>query len=137
MAALVVTDALTRLQSGALGDENAPDRDTFEDDLLEYPHYTRPRDYRGWSAPDVLLSGNHAVIERWRLWHQLRATQARRPDLFARRPVTAAEAVLLASEEPMAPPNSRPAPRPGSAAETEIEPCDNRKEQEETDGTGT
>ena len=103
LPALVITDALTRLQSGALGDSEAPDKDTFENNLLEYPHYTRPRDYNGWTAPDVLVNGHHALIERWRRWHQLHATRQRRPDLFATLTLSEQDEILLRSDEPMAP----------------------------------
>ena len=103
LPALIIADSLTRLQTGALGDSEAPDKDTFSNDLLEYPHYTRPRDFRGWCVPDILLSGNHALIEKWRRWNQLRATQERRPDLFAKLELSAKDKVLLESEEPKAP----------------------------------
>ena len=103
LPALVITDALTRLQAGALGDSEAPDKDTFTENLLEYPHYTRPRDYNGWAAPDVLVNGHHALIERWRRWHQLRDTQQRRPDLFATLTLSEQDLILLRSDEPMAP----------------------------------
>jgi tRNA (guanine37-N1)-methyltransferase len=119
LPALVIVDALTRLQSGALGDEDAPDKDTFTENLLEYPHYTRPREFRGWDVPDVLLCGNHARIERWRRWHQLRDTQARRPDLFARLQLSEDDRKLLLSEEPEAPPEAMEALR--RAKKTEIE----------------
>lgn len=112
LPALMIADALTRLQPGALGDEEAPDKDTFSDDLLEYPHYTRPREFRGWEAPDILLCGHHAQIQRWRRWHQLRATKERRPDLFARLHLSPQDEKLLNSEEPQAPPAKvRPARR--------------------------
>jgi tRNA (guanine37-N1)-methyltransferase len=103
LPALIIADALTRLQPGALGDEQAPDKDTFADDLLEYPHYTRPRDFNGWQAPEILLCGHHAQIQRWRRWHQLRATRERRPDLFARLNLTAKDLALLDADEPTAP----------------------------------
>lgn len=103
LPALIITDALTRLQPDALGDEQAPDKDTFADDLLEYPHYTRPREFNGHAVPDILLCGHHAQIERWRRWHQLRATRDRRPDLFARLDLSAQDLKLLAGEEPTAP----------------------------------
>jgi tRNA (guanine37-N1)-methyltransferase len=111
LPALIIVDALTRLQPGALGDEDAPDKDTFTENLLEYPHYTRPRVFRGWAVPDILLSGNHARIERWRRWHQLRDTQARRPDLFARLQLSKDDEKLLPSEEPTAPPEAMEALR--------------------------
>ncbi len=83
LPALVVIDAVTRLQSGTLGNRESAEDDTFSEGLLEYPHYTRPPDFRGWHVPDVLLSGHHAEIARWRRKEQFRRTQARRPDLWA------------------------------------------------------
>jgi tRNA (guanine37-N1)-methyltransferase len=83
LPALIVIDAVTRLQSGALGSAESAEDDTFSEGLLEYPHYTRPPEYRGWRVPDVLLSGHHAEIARWRRKEQFRRTQARRPDLWA------------------------------------------------------
>ncbi len=103
LPALIIADALTRLQAGALGDSEAPDKDTFSGNLLEYPHYTRPREFRGWRVPDILLGGNHALIEKWRRWNQLRATRERRPDLFAKLELTAKDYALMESEEPAAP----------------------------------
>ncbi|HLV79506.1 MAG TPA: tRNA (guanosine(37)-N1)-methyltransferase TrmD [Chthonomonadaceae bacterium] len=116
LPALVLVDALTRLQPGALGDTQATDKDTFTESLLEYPHYTRPAIYAGWAVPDILLSGHHAQIERWRRWHQLRATQQRRPDLLARRDLSPPDRKLLASEEPQAPPDPKAARRAAKAA---------------------
>ena len=83
LPALVVIDAVTRLQTGTLGNAESAEDDTFSDGLLEYPHYTRPPDFRGWRVPDVLLSGHHAEIAQWRRKEQFRRTQARRPDLWA------------------------------------------------------
>ena len=83
LPALLVIDAVTRLQSGALGSAESTEDDTFSEGLLEYPHYTRPPEYRGWRVPDVLLSGHHAEIAKWRRKEQFRRTQARRPDLWA------------------------------------------------------
>ncbi|HUU54093.1 MAG TPA: tRNA (guanosine(37)-N1)-methyltransferase TrmD [Armatimonadota bacterium] len=80
--AMIVIDALTRLQPGALGAEEGADSDSFADGLLEYPHYTRPADFRGWTVPDILLSGHHDQIRRWRRKESLRRTRALRPDLF-------------------------------------------------------
>ena len=148
LPALIITDALTRLQPDALGDEQAPDKDTFEGDLLEYPHYTRPREFNGWAAPDILLCGHHAQIERWRRWHQLRATRTRRPDLFARLELSKQDLKLLDGEEPTAPPDSKAAvhkpPAPGTARQEQATPDDPRPpaithhtEQEGNDGTGT
>ena len=84
LAAMVVIDAVVRLLPGALGaDEGAAD-ETFADGLLEHPQYTRPREFRGMTVPDVLLSGNHAAIAAWKLEQRQRRTQQRRPDLWER-----------------------------------------------------
>lgn len=82
LPALVTIDAVTRFLPGVLGDPEAPHNDSFSEGLLEAPHYTRPRDFRGWEVPEVLLSGDHAAIERWRREEGLRRTAARRPDLL-------------------------------------------------------
>lgn len=136
LPALVIVDALTRLQPDALGDAEAPEKDTFAANLLEYPHYTRPREFAGHAVPEILLSGHHAQIMRWRRWHQLQATRARRPDLFARLELSAQDRKLLASEEPQAPPDSKMILRSHSAPLPEpiAHPTE---EQEETDGTRT
>jgi tRNA (guanine37-N1)-methyltransferase len=81
-AALVVIEAVVRLLPGALGNEASIESESFGDGLLEYPQYTRPADFRGWSVPDVLRSGDHARIARWRRAESLRRTMARRPDLL-------------------------------------------------------
>jgi tRNA (guanine37-N1)-methyltransferase len=83
LPALVVIDAVCRLLPGVLGNEESSPGDSFADGLLEYPHYTRPPDFRGWTVPDVLLSGNHAEIARWRRKEQLGRTRKRRPDLWS------------------------------------------------------
>ncbi len=82
LPALVVTDAVVRLLPGALGDEAAPGQDSFGAGLLEGPHYTRPEEFRGWRVPEVLLSGDHARIARWRRQQALWRTWRRRPDLL-------------------------------------------------------
>jgi tRNA (guanine37-N1)-methyltransferase len=82
LAAMVVIDAVTRLLPGALGDEQSALDESFSQGLLEYPHYTRPAEYRGWKVPPVLLSGNHAEIEKWRREQAALRTQTRRPDLW-------------------------------------------------------
>lgn len=82
-AAMVVMDAVVRLLPGALGHEDSAETDSFTGGLLEYPQYTRPREFRGMSVPDVLLSGDHARIEAWRREQSLARTRARRPDLLA------------------------------------------------------
>lgn len=82
MAAMVIIDSVVRLQPGALGNEMSAVSDSFSTGLLEHPHYTRPSEFRGWKVPDILLSGHHANIERWRLKESLRRTLERRPDLL-------------------------------------------------------
>ena len=82
IAALVVTDAIVRLIPGVLGDEQSAAEDSFSDGLLEYPHYTRPLEFRGWRVPDILLSGHHAEIAKWRQRKALEKTQENRPDLL-------------------------------------------------------
>ncbi len=82
LAALVIIDAVTRLLPGVLGDPDGAWDDSHASGLLEYPHYTRPPEFRGWRVPQVLLSGNHAEIARWRRREALRRTLLRRPDLL-------------------------------------------------------
>jgi len=82
LAAMVVIDAVVRLLPGALGAEDGAADETFTDGLLEHPQYTRPREFRGMSVPDVLLSGNHAAIAEWRLQQRKMRTKERRPDLW-------------------------------------------------------
>ncbi len=82
--AMVIVEAVTRLVPGVLGDPGATFEDSHAESLLEYPHYTRPYAFRGWSVPDVLLSGNHAEVVRWRRQEALRRTFERRPDLLAK-----------------------------------------------------
>ena len=83
-AAMVLVDAVVRLLPGALGDDKSNCCESFSDGLLEYPQYTRPREFRGLSVPAVLLSGDHAAIERWRRVEADRRTRQRRPDLLER-----------------------------------------------------
>jgi tRNA (guanine37-N1)-methyltransferase len=82
-AALAIIDAVVRLLPGALGNQQAAADESFQTGRLEYPQYTRPREYRGRSVPDVLLSGNHAEIEAWRRAQAEARTRRRRPDLLA------------------------------------------------------
>jgi tRNA (guanine37-N1)-methyltransferase len=82
LAALVVVDGIVRLYPGALGAETGAIDESFADGLLEYPQYTRPREFRGMGVPEVLLSGNHEVIARWRLEQRRQRTQNKRPDLW-------------------------------------------------------
>lgn len=83
LPAMVLIDAVARHIPGALGDEASPEEESFADGLLEHPQYTRPAEYRGWGVPDVLLSGHHANIERWKQEQRLARTRERRPDLLA------------------------------------------------------
>jgi tRNA (guanine37-N1)-methyltransferase len=85
LAAMVLIDAAVRLLPGVIGAPASLAEESFEANLLEYPHYTRPREWEGRAIPDVLLSGDHARIERWRREEAERITAARRPDLWRRR----------------------------------------------------
>ncbi len=82
LAALVVVDAVARLLPGVLGDPQGAQQDSHATGLLEHPHYTRPPEFRGWRVPDVLLSGDHARIARWRQEQSLARTRARRPEML-------------------------------------------------------
>ena len=82
LGALVMTDAIVRLVPGALGHVQSAVEESFEQGLLDHPHYTRPEEFRGWRVPPVLLSGNHASIAAWRREHAMEATKKRRPDLL-------------------------------------------------------
>ena len=95
LAALVVIDAVSRLVPGVIESASILD-ESFQEPLLEYPHFTRPREYRGLTVPDVLLGGNHAAINRWRRDAALRRTALVRPDLLARMTLTEAESRFVA-----------------------------------------
>lgn len=95
LAAMVVVDAITRLQPGALGDADSALQDSYMDGLLDYPHYTRPETISGQRVPEVLLSGDHAAIERWRQKQALGRTQLRRPELIERLQLTNEQRALL------------------------------------------
>jgi len=82
LPAMAVVDAVTRFIPGALGDPDGANDDSFGNGLLEYPHYTRPEEFRGWRVPEVLLSGNHALIAKWRQEQSLMRTRNQRPDLM-------------------------------------------------------
>jgi tRNA (guanine37-N1)-methyltransferase len=82
-AALVVIDAIARLIPGVLGDKGSSEEDSFSQGLLEYPQYTRPREFEGRKVPAILLSGDHQTIEQWRRREALRRTWEKRPDLLA------------------------------------------------------
>lgn len=98
LPAMVIADAVVRLVPGVIEADSLAE-ESFADGLLEYPHYTRPPEYRGMTVPAVLVSGNHARIARWRRAQALRRTRARRPDLLARLPLTDADRRLLADAE--------------------------------------
>jgi tRNA (guanine37-N1)-methyltransferase len=82
LPAMVIIDAVTRLLPGALGDNESAKEESFATGLLEYPQYTRPAEFRGWKVPEVLLSGHHAEIAKWRKEQALKRTMERRPDLY-------------------------------------------------------
>lgn len=96
IAALAVVDAVSRLIPGVLGGELSAEADSFMDGLLEHPHYTRPPEFRDLAVPEVLLSGNHAAIDRWRRKESLRRTLKRRPDLLAKAELDKEDEDLLA-----------------------------------------
>ncbi len=93
--AMVMIDALTRMQPSALGDEQSKIEDSFYKGLLDYPHYTRPRSYKGMDVPDILLSGDHARIKKWRSKQALKRTLLRRPDLLSKKELTGKQQKLL------------------------------------------
>ena len=95
VAALVVMDAVLRLVPGVLGDEASAEQDSFVDGLLDHPHYTRPEEVAGMRVPDILLSGDHARIARWRLKQALGRTYARRPDLIEKLDLSQEQKLLL------------------------------------------
>ena len=98
-AAMVVVDAVVRQLPGALGSEESVGDDSHSNGLLEYPQYTRPQSFRGWEVPQVLLSGNHAEIERWRRGQSLKRTAERRPDLMERAALSDEDRNLMARME--------------------------------------
>jgi tRNA (guanine37-N1)-methyltransferase len=95
LPALVLIDALVRLLPGVLGDEQSPQQDSFVNGLLDWPHYTRPEVFEGQAVPAVLLSGDHAAIQRWRTAQALGRTALRRPDLLQRLQLTKQQQQLL------------------------------------------
>jgi tRNA (guanine37-N1)-methyltransferase len=96
LPAMTITDAVVRLLPGVLGNETSAVTDSFSTGLLEYPHYTRPVDFRGWQVPDVLMSGHHANIETWRREQSLKRTLERRPDLLSKLELTKQDQNMLA-----------------------------------------
>ncbi len=97
--ALAVVDAVTRLLPGVLGDAESVQEESFQEGLLEYPHYTRPRVFGGQEVPEILLSGDHGQIARWRRRQALRRTWERRPELLAEARLTPEEAAYVESLE--------------------------------------
>jgi tRNA (guanine37-N1)-methyltransferase len=95
LPALIVIDAVARLMPGALGDPGGAWDDSHAAGLLEYPHYTRPADFRGWKVPDVLVSGDHARVDRWRREQSLLRTYQRRPDLLEKADLSQADRDFL------------------------------------------
>lgn len=95
LAAMVVIDSVIRLLPGALGHAQSAEQDSFTDGLLDCPHYTRPEVYKGMAVPEVLLSGNHEKIRRWRLQQALGRTWKRRPDLLKKKTLTEEQQLLL------------------------------------------
>ena len=85
LAAMAITDAVARYVPGVLGSESSTDEESFSDGLLEYPQYTRPREYEGLEVPQVLLNGNHAEIRAWRRAQSLETTLRMRPDLLEKK----------------------------------------------------
>lgn len=85
LPALTIIDAISRLIPGVLGDPTGAEDDSHAMGMLEYPHYTRPPEFRGWKVPEVLLSGNHAEIQRWRTTKAVERTRLRRPDLLSKK----------------------------------------------------
>ena len=125
LPALVVLDAVVRLLPGVLGSEASLYEESHAAGLLEYPHFTRPPELRGWTVPDVLLSGNHAAIARWRREQALLRTLQRRPDLLAQAELTAADRRFLAANG--APEYLRP---------EDVEPPKRRRRARDADSQG-
>jgi len=104
LPAMVVIDAVVRLLPGVLGSEDSPRDDSHTSGLLEYPHYTRPAVFRDWPVPDVLLSGDHARIARWRSEQVIRRTLERRPELLDKAELPLAEKRLIEQLSTSSPP---------------------------------
>ena len=108
-AAFVVIEAVTRLVPGVMGNEASAGDESFTSGLLEYPHYTRPAEFRGWAVPEILRSGDHGRVAQWRHARALARTLAHRPDLIeARGGLTAAEETLLEMFDLSAYPGAHP-----------------------------
>lgn len=98
LASMVIIDSVARLLKGAIA-EDSTSEESYDNNLLEYPQYTQPADYKGDKVPDILLSGNHEKIRQWRLLQALKITRQRRPDLFAKHVLTKEERKLLSRED--------------------------------------
>jgi tRNA (guanine37-N1)-methyltransferase len=96
LGAMIIADAVSRLVPGVLGAEGSNREDSFEEGLLEYPHYTRPRDFMGMEVPEILLSGDHEEIRKWRRLQALRKTLEKRPDMLRTAHLTSEDKRLLA-----------------------------------------
>jgi tRNA (guanine37-N1)-methyltransferase len=99
LPALILIDAIARLLPGVLGDPDGAMDDSHASGLLEYPHYTRPPKFRGWSVPETLLSGDHARIEKWRREQSLRRTLQKRPDLLESAPLSKADQKFIQEQK--------------------------------------
>jgi tRNA (guanine37-N1)-methyltransferase len=99
LPAMVIIDAVVRLLPGVLGDSQATTKDSHSDGILEHPHYTRPAEFRGWEVPEVLKSGDHSRIEKWRRLMSLRRTRERRPDLLETYPLSDEDRAQLEEED--------------------------------------
>ncbi len=114
VAAMVVLEAVGRLVPGVMGNDQSADDESFADGLLEHPQYTRPADFRGWVVPDVLRSGDHEKVRRWRRAQSLARTAAARPDLLAARGGLGDDEVALLAEHGL---RAYPDPSPGTPTE--------------------
>ncbi len=99
LPAMVLTDAIARLQQGVLGSEQSLTQDSFNDGLLQYPQFTRPPDYKGMRVPDILVSGNHAQIEKWKRQQSLLKTARNRPDLLSKANLTKEDLKFLKAQD--------------------------------------
>jgi tRNA (guanine37-N1)-methyltransferase len=106
LPALVIADAVVRLLPGVLGSDESAAGDSHSDGLLEYPQFTRPAEFRGWSVPEILLSGNHAKIAAWRRQQSIIRTAEQRPDLLSKACLTAGEKKTLTVRTENTPPNT-------------------------------
>jgi len=112
VAALLILEAVGRLVPGVLGNAESTDDESFSDGLLEYPHYTRPAEFRGWEVPPVLRSGDHARVQRWRRAQSLRRTIDHRPDLIEARGGLSRDDMALLDEFGLADPESADSEHP-------------------------